>query len=104
MADAILKIGGAVIGYTVGGPLGAVSGYQAGAGLSDAGGYSPEAKARKKLSIPAPAIEPVKAMPTPDDAAVKLAKRRSIAGMQARRGRASTILTADTAISDALGG
>lgn len=104
MADAILKIGGAVIGGLTGGPLGAIAGYQAGAGISDERGFSPGAKARKKLSIPAPAIEPVKAMPTPDDAAVKLAKRRSIAGLQARKGRASTILTADTTISDALGG
>lgn len=53
---------------------------------------------------PPPTIEAPKTMPTPNDAAVKQAKKRSIASMRARKGRASTILTADTAISDALGG
>ena len=41
----------------------------------------------------APVVEPVTPMPLPDDAARKAAKRRSIATQQARRGRASTILT-----------
>lgn len=43
-------------------------------------------------------------LPQPNDAAVRKIKKRSIAAMRARRGRASTILTDDTAISDALGG
>lgn len=42
-------------------------------------------------------------MPTPDDAAARSARRRSIAGMSRRRGRASTILTGDTGTGDALG-
>lgn len=41
-----------------------------------------------------------KTMPTPDDEAMRLARRRSIASQMQRRGRASTILTAD----DVLGG
>lgn len=41
-----------------------------------------------------------KVMPTPDGEAARLAKRRSLAAQMQRRGRASTILTAD----DVLGG
>lgn len=53
----------------------------------------------------APVPEPVKTMPLPDDEAARKAKRRSIAGMRARSGRASTILTdAGDLTSDALGG
>ena len=51
----------------------------------------------------APAVTPPTPMPTPDDAAIKAAKRRSIADQQRRQGRASTILT-DTGTTDALGG
>lgn len=43
-------------------------------------------------------------MPTPDDEAVKAAKRRQIAEMQARQGRASTILTDSSYGSNKLGG
>lgn len=49
----------------------------------------------------APKVEPVTPMPTPNDAAVKDAKRKSIAAMTARQGRASTILTGN---ADATGG
>lgn len=42
---------------------------------------------------PPPKVEPVTPMPTPNDAAVKDAKRKSLAAMTARQGRASTILT-----------
>lgn len=55
-------------------------------------------------NIPAPAAEPATPLPTPNDADVRTAKKKSIATMKARKGRASTILTADTAVSDALGG
>jgi len=51
-----------------------------------------------KQSAPAPAApkpEPVTPMPTPNDQAVKDAKKKSIAAMTARQGRASTILTGD---------
>lgn len=50
---------------------------------------------------PTPAAEPQPAMPTPDDALVKAAKRKSIAEQRRRRGRASTLLTQN---DDALGG
>lgn len=57
-----------------------------------------------KGSAPAPAPAPVvakpTAMPTPDDAAVAAAKKRSIAAQIQRQGRASTILTGD---NEALG-
>lgn len=44
--------------------------------------------------VPAPApAAPEVAMPVPDDEAVRLAKKRSIASQRARRGRASTIFT-----------
>lgn len=43
----------------------------------------------------APKPEPVTPMPTPNDQAVKDAKKKSIAAMTARQGRASTILTGD---------
>jgi uncharacterized membrane protein YgcG len=44
---------------------------------------------------PAPAPEPVTPMPTPNDKAVQDAKRKSIAAIKARQGRASTILTSE---------
>lgn len=49
----------------------------------------------------APKVEPVTPMPTPNGAAVKDAKRKSIAAMTARQGRASTILTGN---EDSTGG
>lgn len=49
---------------------------------------------------PLPDVPP---MPTPDDQAVKLAKRRSIAAQRARHGRVSTIFT-DPNIGTGLGG
>lgn len=58
---------------------------------------------KDKESTPAPPApsEPT-VMPTADDAAVKNAKRKSIAAQVARRGRASTILS-DSG-SETLGG
>ncbi len=41
----------------------------------------------------APVVEKPTEMPTPNDAAVAAARRKSIAGLVARQGRASTILT-----------
>jgi len=53
----------------------------------------------KKLSggdvPPMPAVEPVPVMPLPDDEAVMKAKRKSQAGQAARKGRVSTIFTAE---------
>lgn len=54
------------------------------------GGGSPST-----IFAPAPAPEPVPVMPTPDDEAVKAARRKSIAAQRSRRGRASTIFTED---------
>ena len=57
-----------------------------------------------EIDIPGQQEVEIPPLPQPNDAAVRQSKKRSIAAMRARRGRASTILTADTAISDALGG
>jgi hypothetical protein len=53
--------------------------------------------------IKAEAAAPEAAMPSPNDAATKAAKRRSITAQMRRRGRASTILTGDP-VSDPIGG
>lgn len=45
----------------------------------------------------APAVTPPPLMPTPDDAAMIAARKRSLAEQISRRGRASTILTNDNA-------
>lgn len=55
------------------------------------------------LESPATALPPPPPMPTPDDEAVKLAQRRSVATQRARRGRLSTIFT-DPSIGNGLGG
>lgn len=89
MTDKVLSSVGGGVGGALGGAL--IS--------SLLGSESPSA------STPAPPVpEEPKTMPTPNDAAVRQAKKRSIAAMRARKGRASTILTSDTAVSDALGG
>ena len=51
----------------------------------------------------APVVEKPTEMPTPNDAAVAAAKRKSIAGLVARQGRASTILTDQSSGGTALG-
>lgn len=61
------------------------------------GGDEPPAPA----PAPAPKPEPVTPMPTPNDKAVQDAKKKSIAAITARQGRASTILSGN---SDASGG
>lgn len=50
-----------------------------------------------------PPVVPTPLMPTPDDSAVKEAKRKSLAALSQQTGRASTILT-DTGSNDKLGG
>ena len=57
----------------------------------------------KSAPAPAPIVEPPKPMPTVDSAAVLAAKKKSIAAVQQRGGRASTILTDTGAGSDTLG-
>ena len=49
----------------------------------------------KKSSAPPPVVEKPLVMPEPDDDAVKMARRRSLASQSARQGRASTILSDD---------
>lgn len=87
--------GGGALGNALFGTLeGAGAGALAGAATGAAG-----AKAATKTTtpvIPSPATMPS----GPDDEAVKAARRRQIAEIQARSGRASTILSQ----SDALGG
>lgn len=60
-----------------------------------------EAPKMPDMTPPTVEAEPVKEMPTPDDAKVKAAQRKAIAEQRRRRGRASTILTAN---DDAMGG
>ena len=43
--------------------------------------------------MPAPVIQPVTPMPTPDDAAVKNAQRKAALAQRQRSGRQSTILS-----------
>lgn len=50
---------------------------------------------KESSPAPAPTPEPVPPMPTANDQAVKDAKKKSIAAMTARQGRASTVLSAD---------
>lgn len=78
-----------VLGTAYGGPVGSVLG-----GL--VGGAAAKALSKPKTpDLPAPTV-----MPGADDEAVKAARRRQIAEIQARSGRASTILSQ----SDTLGG
>ena len=52
---------------------------------------------------PPPVIEPPAPMPTPNDAAMRNARRKATALQQRRRGRASTILTTPFTAEDTLG-
>lgn len=54
---------------------------------------------QKSPADPPPVQKPV-VMPTPDDKAIEAARKKSIAAIMARQGRASTILTSD---ADSLG-
>lgn len=53
-------------------------------------------------AAPAPVAAAPIVMPTPDDEAVAMAKKKSLAAILARQGRASTILSAGS--GDPLGG
>lgn len=55
-----------------------------------------------KSSPPPPQVEPVTAMPSPDDAAAKAAARKRIDRSRATSGRQSTILSDDSG-ADVLG-
>lgn len=101
MGKNVLKIAGAALGayFAPAGLLASSIGAVGGAATASALGEKPT------INLPAPPTpEPVKTLPTPDADAVRETKKKSIAQMRARKGRASTILTADTAVSDALGG
>lgn len=58
---------------------------------------------QQEQAPPPPQVEAPTPMPTPDDAAVQEAKRRSVLAQVQRQGRASTILTADSGSSDRMG-
>lgn len=65
----------------------------------------PQPANASSLAAPAtPEVTKPTVMPTPDSTEVAAAKRRSIADMLARQGRASTILTDQSSKTDALGG
>lgn len=69
-----------------------------------AGGAATKLLSPKKQEVPqqvAAAPEAPAVMPTPDDATIQQARKRSIIAQMGRRGRASTILTGG---SDTLGG
>jgi hypothetical protein len=56
---------------------------------------------------PAPVVQPPPLMPLPDDKALQMQQRKSIAQLVKSRGRASTILTSDGSLGtppEALGG
>lgn len=70
-------------------------------GDDDAPAPIPPAPVAPPPPIAPPPVAPPPVMPTVDDAAVKKAKRKSLAAQQSRQGRQSTILTS---ADDALGG
>lgn len=80
----VAKVAATVAGYYYGGPAGAVA---ASAAFESA---IPEDKPEAPKQGAAPT------MPTPDDAAIRAARKRRIAAQSMRRGRASTILTGPT--------
>jgi hypothetical protein len=56
---------------------------------------------------PTPVVQPPPVMPVPDDKALQMQQRKSIAALVKSRGRASTILTSDGSLGtppEALGG
>ena len=58
---------------------------------------------RQPQSPTPPAVEKPTTMPTPNDAAVSASRRKSIAGLIARQGRAASILTDQSSDGTALG-
>lgn len=78
----LAKVAATAAGYYYGGPVGAMAASTAFDALL------PE----KKPELPQ--ASPVPTMPTPNDEAVRAARKRSLASQSLRRGRASTILTA----------
>lgn len=72
-------------------------GVVAGAVSAGATAYSAHEQSKAaKAKPPASGLAPTPTMPVPDDQAIQQARRRSIVGQLARRGRASTILTEPT--------
>lgn len=61
-------------------------------------------EAPSPANIPPPSVEAPSELPTAKSPDITAAKKRSIMEMRKRKGRASTILTQDTSVSDALGG
>ena len=104
--DNLLK--SAVVQKVVGSFAGGVGGALAGLAVNSLLGKESSPAAAEPVAAPAvnvpspPTPESPAEVPQPNSAAVMQAKKKSIATMQKRRGRASTILTDQP--SDALGG
>lgn len=102
MGDTVKKvapIAAGVIGAGLLGPGGftlanMASGAALGSAVGGAFGGTPGASAPPPTQAPTAAAPSV--MPTPDDEAMRLAKRRSMMQQFQRRGRSSTILTGDS--------
>lgn len=99
VVTALTTIGSSILGSGAAGALGAAGTAAVGAGAAALGaktlmGKKPKAAAAS-AAAPAPAV-----MPTADDASIQAAKRKRVAEMQSRQGRASTILSD----ADLLGG
>lgn len=84
---------GAIIGGLIGGPTGAAAGASVGAVKAQKDNIADATKKTKQQLTQLKAKNPVTVMPTPDDAAVKKARERAIAGQIQRSGRESTILS-----------
>jgi|SRR5690606_10586875 len=96
VVTALTTIGSSILGAGGTAALGAAGTAAVGAGAAALGAKSLMGKKSKSsTAAPAPAT-----MPTPDDAAIQDARKKRVAEMQTRQGRASTILS-DT---DLLGG
>lgn len=95
LATIATSIGSSILGASGAAALGTVGTGIVGAGAAALGAkslFGGKAKAPAAPAAPAAAV-----MPTPDDASVQAAKRKRIAEIQGRQGRASTILSdADT--------
>ena len=65
--------------------------------------FKRDAPQQQQQQAAAPQVEPVTAMPGPNDQAVQDAKRKSIVAQIQRQGRASTILTQGNAASETMG-
>lgn len=73
-------------------------------GLASAATSTVLGKIMQKDAPPPPVPEPVEPMPTMDSDSILAVKKKSLQAQTARQGRASTILTDPTEVTDKLGG